>query len=294
MRFFALDEKPLKLNLHMHTTMSDGERMPLEALKAYEQAGYDAVAITDHRVLTIEKSYRGGMLLLPGMEWDVRVKRHGEAVHLLGIGMGEGFSYARHADDSAQGFIDAVHQSGGLSYLCHPHWSMNRLDTLLAMKRLNGVEIYNSVSHPPYNPDRADATYLLDLAASEGMLLPTIATDDSHYYGQEAFEGFIYLNARKNRASIMAALKNGDYHASQGPRILEAHYENGFVNVKTSPVRHITFHSNMPWAPQRCVSGEGLTQASYQVRLDYGERFVRVVAIDQAGKKAWLNPIQVS
>lgn len=293
MRIFTLAERPLKLNLHMHTTRSDGELMPLEALKAYEAAGYDAVAITDHRVVSAEKNYRGEMLILPGIEWDARLKRHGEALHLLGIGMGEGFGFTRPDQGDSQDFIDAVHQAGGLAYLCHPHWSMNRLETILSLQQLDGAEVYNAVSRPPYNPDRADATFLLDLAAAEGCLLPTIATDDCHYYGQDAYDSFIYLNAKKDRTSVMAALKARDYHASQGPRILSADYENGVVTVKTSPVSHITFHSDLPWAPERCVSGEGLTQASYRVHPGYGERFVRVVVTDREGKKAWLNPFRV-
>lgn len=293
MPYFTLADSPLKLNLHMHTTQSDGKLAPLAALERYEAAGYDAVAITDHRTLTLERGCRGEMLLLPGIEWDVRLEGRGEAIHLLGVGVDEGFSYARKAADDAQGFVDAAHQAGGLCYFCHPHWSLNHPETLMGLRHLDGVEVYNGVSIPPYNLDRADATFLLDLAAAEGCLLPTIAADDSHHYGQEIFTGFIYLNAQKSRDSILAALKAGNYHASQGPRILSARYEDGAVTVETSPVRHIAFHSNLPWAPSRCVSGENLTRAKYRVHPELGERFIRVVAIDHQGKKAWLNPVSI-
>ena len=38
-----------KGNLHMHTTVSDGELDPVEAISVYREAGYDFIAITDHR-----------------------------------------------------------------------------------------------------------------------------------------------------------------------------------------------------------------------------------------------------
>ncbi|MGI6688054.1 MAG: PHP domain-containing protein [Christensenellales bacterium] len=266
---------------------------PLEALEVYEQAGYDAVAITDHRTLTLAPDYRGEMLLLNGMEWDVNLRRGGETIHLLGIGVGVDFHYSRQEENDAQGFIDAVEAGGGLSFFCHPHWSMNRVETILGLRGLAGAEVFNSVSRPPQGVDRADAGFFLDVAASEGCLLPTIAVDDSHAYVHEIFGGFIYLNAGKDEKSILMALQAGAYYASRGPRILSCDVDNGVVNVTTSPVRHITFHSNLPWTPKRCVSGEALTRASYQVCHDRGERFIRVVVIDEGGRKAWLNPFAV-
>ena len=38
----------MKINLHTHTTQSDGRRTPEEAAKIYKDAGYDAIALTDH------------------------------------------------------------------------------------------------------------------------------------------------------------------------------------------------------------------------------------------------------
>ena len=38
-----------KGNLHTHTTLSDGAVAPDESIKRYKNAGYDFLAITDHR-----------------------------------------------------------------------------------------------------------------------------------------------------------------------------------------------------------------------------------------------------
>ena len=40
----------LKTSLHTHTTRSDGPFTPEETLRLYARMGYDAVALTDHRI----------------------------------------------------------------------------------------------------------------------------------------------------------------------------------------------------------------------------------------------------
>ena len=40
-----------KANLHMHTTISDGNMTPEEVKKAYMEKGYSIVAFTDHEVM---------------------------------------------------------------------------------------------------------------------------------------------------------------------------------------------------------------------------------------------------
>ena len=58
-----------KGNLYMHTTMSDGVLSPEEAVVRYRRAGYDFVALTDHRM---ENPYwqEEDFLVLTGAEYD--------------------------------------------------------------------------------------------------------------------------------------------------------------------------------------------------------------------------------
>ena len=75
-----------KGNLHMHTTLSDGKLDPVEAISVYREAGYDFIAITDHRKvghLWQDDSF----LILPGVEWDTGDAVHMPVYHILGIGM---------------------------------------------------------------------------------------------------------------------------------------------------------------------------------------------------------------
>lgn len=43
-----LGRKRMKVNLHMHTTLSDGRVTPERAAEIYRAAGYDLIAVTDH------------------------------------------------------------------------------------------------------------------------------------------------------------------------------------------------------------------------------------------------------
>lgn len=79
MHVFALTEQALKINLHMHTSQSDGRLSPLEALKSYEDAGYDAVWLTDHRMLTLVPPRRDS----EGTQGFSAMWHHGEALSSL-------------------------------------------------------------------------------------------------------------------------------------------------------------------------------------------------------------------
>ena len=49
MKLFTEDGRFLKGNLHAHTTISDGRVSASESIRRYREAGYDFLAITDHR-----------------------------------------------------------------------------------------------------------------------------------------------------------------------------------------------------------------------------------------------------
>jgi hypothetical protein len=75
------------IDLHLHTTYSDGRLSPGEMVSAAAERGLHAIAITDHDVLTgidqARASAPGGLEIVPGIEmttqWDGP-----RAVHILG------------------------------------------------------------------------------------------------------------------------------------------------------------------------------------------------------------------
>lgn len=75
------------VDLHLHTTASDGSFTPEQLVDFYSSRGFRAVAVTDHDAWdaidpTIELAHRVGMEVIPGIELSSAV---GEAeIHILG------------------------------------------------------------------------------------------------------------------------------------------------------------------------------------------------------------------
>ncbi|MBN1148068.1 MAG: CehA/McbA family metallohydrolase [Anaerolineales bacterium] len=112
----------LIVNLHMHTTYSDGHGTHTEIAQAAIQAGLDAIVATDHNVLVsgVEDYYKDNgrqTLLLVGEEVHDRT-RQPQKNHLLILGVDRDF--APLAQD-LQRLLDSVRQAGGLAFIAHPN-----------------------------------------------------------------------------------------------------------------------------------------------------------------------------
>lgn len=178
------DSKPFfRANLHTHTTMSDGRQSPAESMAAYRDAGYDILAITDHRKVTIPTDIPEGLLTIPAIELDYLLP--GQAVHLLGLGITPDLGERWERGGTPQQGADLINGCGGLCVLAHPAWSMNDPAFMAELKGISAVEIWNSVSDLPYNAARADSSSLLDTLWSNypDSLMPVLASDDTHFYG---------------------------------------------------------------------------------------------------------------
>ena len=76
-----------RIDLHLHTTHSDGSQTPAEVVKLAHDAGVSALAITDHDITTglpdaIAAGQELGIEIIPGIEIS---SRHGESeLHVLG------------------------------------------------------------------------------------------------------------------------------------------------------------------------------------------------------------------
>ncbi|MEI8132228.1 MAG: CehA/McbA family metallohydrolase [Leptolinea sp.] len=111
----------ISLNLHMHTTYSDGSGSHEDIARAACQSGLDAVIVTDHNVLVTDKEgyYTFGekkALLLVGEEIHNQA-RYPQKNHLLVFGANR--ELAAYAPD-LQNLLDQVRLSGGSSFIAHP------------------------------------------------------------------------------------------------------------------------------------------------------------------------------
>lgn len=294
MEYLSADRPWYKGNLHMHTTLSDGRLSPEEAKARYRGLGYDFIAVTDHRRLGEGTHFFDGMLVLPGIELDYDLV--GQVLHLVGIGLKGGPDPQALIRMGPQRAVDAIRALGGEAVLAHPAWSLNTPEVICGLRRLLAAEVYNGIAAPPFSGDRADSLPLLDVAAAAGCLLNTVAADDSHYYDGEEGTAFIRVQADAlSEEAVMAALRQGRYHASCGPEFHSLRLEGDQLLLTCSPVEHIVFLSDLPWAPSRNLTGEGLTEGSYRLSRE-GQppvSFLRVVLIDAQGRRAWANPIRL-
>lgn len=82
-------ENPVKADLHMHSTASDGIYTPDALMALAAQAGCTHVALTDHDTLegvpaAREAAARWGMTLIPGVELSCGAQKE---IHVLGYGV---------------------------------------------------------------------------------------------------------------------------------------------------------------------------------------------------------------
>ncbi|MGE5134777.1 MAG: PHP domain-containing protein [Gemmatimonadota bacterium] len=76
----------MRIDLHCHSTASDGTRPPAEVMRRARAAGLDVVALTDHDTFAGHDEARAalppGLALVPGLE--LSCQHQGRSVHLLG------------------------------------------------------------------------------------------------------------------------------------------------------------------------------------------------------------------
>lgn len=280
--------KRLKVNLHLHTTDSDGRKTPEEAAAIYKAAGYDVIAVTDHWRYRMSGEL-SGLRTLGGAEYNIGGgDGAGGVFHILALGCEREPALA--PEDSAQRLIDGINACGGLAVLAHPAWSLNTVDQVAPLRGVGATEIYNSVSdaHESCRPYSGD---FVDTAACRGMLFPLLASDDVHFYdGTDDTKAWIMLECAPDAsdAEILQAIRDKKFYATQGP---EAHLtlENGEAVVRCSPACRVNFLTNGVWGAGHGHHGEGITEA--RCRLREFETFVRAEVTDAQGRTAWTNAL---
>ena len=275
--------KRYKINLHTHTTLSDGRRTPEEVARIYRDADYDAVAFTDHWKFGSEGEING-LKILSGVEYNLpNENTHDGLFHVVAVGMDYEPMISNNDTLTEQDLINAIHSAGGLAILAHPAWSLNTPSQIMKFSGFDATEIYNSVSEA-HMSRRPDSSLVVDMLGAQGSLFPLLAVDDTHYYDGDECRGFIMLNADSlDQKDVVSAVRESKFYASQGPEVHLLREGDEFV-VKCSPAKEIVFFSDCVWSP-RVFVGDGLTEARYKP-LD-SETFIRAEITDADGKRAW-------
>ena len=290
----------LKGGLHTHTTRSDGEGAPDEVMRRHAAMGYSFLAITDHRIYNHTNfAPETNLLIVPGVEVDRKIGDH-DGVYCfhtvcLGPSMQDGNGYDQDhtfergsvADQyEFQKILDEVHANNNLTFYCHPEWSGTPARDFDRLKGNFALEIWNTGCATDNDMD-TNAAYWDELLM-KGMRLYGVAVDDCHsaeHYGM----GWVMVNAKPELNDILDALRQGAFYSTCGPEIHDFYLDGDTAIVECSPCSSISFHyGRYPTQIFRSPSGV-MTRARYRVPDFY--TYLRVSVRDEAGLRAWSNPI---
>ena len=280
--------KRYKINFHTHTTVSDGRVSPEESAKVYHQAGYDAIAITDHWVFSAGGTTEN-LPILSGCEYNFGTDPANDPVyHILAILPDRDPEVER--TDSPQVCIDKIIRAGGIPVLAHPAWSLNDPEKVMKLTGIEFTEIHNTVSGK-HASNRPYSGAFVDLMACRGTYFGLLATDDTHYYdGDEATASIMIMADSLCPEDLRRALKAGNYYATTGPE-LHAFVRDGIIEIYCSPCVTVDVFTNACWAKDHHNEGENLTHVI--VPLKETDRFVRVEATDKEGRTAYSTIIVI-
>ena len=149
-----------KVNLHIHTTFSDGKADAFDIIRQAKEKGYQKIAICDHNTLEAHKQICDD-ILMPGIEFDVWCGY--VFMHLLAYGIDvnneklQAFCAKNKreteldivrifAKRDIKKLIKAIHDAGGIAVLAHPAccWaiSLDKFVKKLISYGLDGIEVY--------------------------------------------------------------------------------------------------------------------------------------------------------
>lgn len=307
--FYGEQLNVYRASLHTHSTTSDGKMTPDEVLKYYADAGYDVVCMTDHRKTNnIAGLNHCGMLVISGVELHPTGGRIARS-HLLCINVPEDFdvSVAEGGEEGSnlmQQVIDAVNAAGGLCYFAHPYWCGFRSTEAAELTGLAGIEVYNTSTR---YIGRAYNMQFWDELCDMDILLPALAVDDAHK-PRDLFGGWTMIcSSDRSPESIVSALREGRYYATQGPEFKRISYKDGIFEAEFTPVTSVIGISNQcrgfcAGVPNFEGDGEApeITSCRFETaklntagKVPIECNYFRLQIIDAEGRHAWTNPIRI-
>lgn len=220
--------EPLKADLHIHTTYSDGFEPPEHVVAAARRAGMDVVAITDHNAFEGSAVAREAaddeglnLTVLTGEEFSLEYS----PMHILCLGcdapidrkfltkqileMPETKRIAAKAHNlscdvdafsATQVLLEEIAHRNGLSILAHPYWKPifgdgTRIDTpeslfreLARHRRFDGIELVSGSPVGEYNVSALQASLAHEMVGSLDDM-PVLGITDSHYFSSDPISG---------------------------------------------------------------------------------------------------------
>ncbi|MGH9657983.1 MAG: hypothetical protein ACRD96_05525, partial [Bryobacteraceae bacterium] len=238
-------------------------------------------------------------LLIPGEEVSSRYDK--APVHVNGFGLDRVVNPATGASLIAtiQSNVNAIREAGGLPSVNHPNfgWAFASRE-LLAVENLNLFEVYNG--HPTVNNEGGGGVESLDqmwdALLTAGRRIYGVAVDDAHYFktiGKDLSNpgrGWVVVRAPTlSRASILAALRGGDFYSSTGVELSDVRAAGEELRVAIKPASPFRYTTEFIGDGGRVLARSGELTASY--KLTASDKYVRAVVRASNGDDAWTQPL---
>ncbi len=282
-------------NLHTHSTVSDGELSPEEVVAAYRAQGYDFLALTDHFLpqydfrITDTRAFRNAQFTtLLGAELHAPQTSAGRLWHIVAVGLPLDFAPPA-PDETGPALAARAAAAGAFVGIAHPAWYMLTLDDGLSIEAAHAVEVFNATA--VWDNDRGDGWYLCDSMLRQGKRMLAYAADDAHFsIRPDTCVAWVQVRAEElSPEAILEALKSGAFYSSQGPQIDDVDVDDRRVAVRCTPARAV-FVSGPDERAQRHL-GQAITGCEFPMHQLRDLPYIRVTVVDDAGRKAWTNPI---
>lgn len=288
-----------KGNIHTHSTLSDGKLTPEQVCARYREAGYDFLSLTDHFLpqynfpLADTRLFRtSDFTTILGAELHAGTLENGERWHILAAGLPLDFPSPSEDESGAQIAQRAV-AAGAFVAVAHPNWYTLTETDARSLGKVHAVEIFNGVAVDAN--DKHDSWHLMDILSDRGLRYFAYAADDAHFTERysDFQRGWIHVKSESlDPTALVEALKAGYFYSSTGPQIYDVRIEEGLaLTVRCSPADRI-FLTGRGSKAQRAW-GNGITEAEFELS-SLESPWCRVVVRDEAGGRAWSNPIWFS
>ena len=214
------------IELHCHTTESDGDMTPTQLVDRALERGYEAIAITDHNTISgvetaVEYGASRGLVVVKGIEWTTFWG------HIVVTGGGSKLDWRTITPDNIDACIAYAQEVGDMVTLAHPHrlgWPLcsccHNDFKISDWRNIDAIEVW---SH--FNPHRDKAS---GQAIAQCQKLLCQGYRISALYGYDWHEpdltppiyAHTYLGCRElNPKSIIEAVKEGRTYVSTGLRL---------------------------------------------------------------------------
>jgi predicted metal-dependent phosphoesterase TrpH len=233
---------PLKGDVHLHTTASDGRNTPVEMLARACELDMDFVAVTDHDNFVASRQARQaaeeqglGLTVLTGEEVTIR----GIGGHVLGLNHAHAVGARRHRPDTdsacaavaarlagrplcgtltpesyshAVWTVERIREGGGLALMAHPFWVGTKgkfypprcvYEQLLRDGLLDGIELLGGSPSTEGNL-LAVAHYGDELL--RGRRLPIVGGSDAHSVAEVGSKFTIALADQRSPEAVLRAI----------------------------------------------------------------------------------------